>query len=134
MNATTDKQLIAAAESALNAQQVGEAYLADVGCALLSSTGNVYTGASIGTYLGICAEQGAASAMVSCEHPNVSTIVAVWKDESGRTHVIPPCGRCREFLRGLSQGNLDSRVILGPDHVVPLKDLLPFHGWHAEEV
>jgi cytidine deaminase len=134
MTQPSDDDLITAAQLALNSQQIGEAYVADVGCALSSETGHIYSGASIGTYLGICAEQGAVSAMVTRERPRVHSIVAVWNDDRGQTHVLPPCGRCREFLRGLSQDNLETRVILGRDHVVKLRELLPYHGWHAEPV
>lgn len=48
--------------------------------------------------------------------------------------VIPPCGRCREFLKSLSADNLETEVILREDHVMKLKDLLPFYGWHAEKL
>ncbi len=134
MTTTSDDALLTAAASALNPQRVGDAHVADVGCALLSATGRICTGASIGTFLGVCAEQGALSALVSHEPPVVATIVAVWRDEAGALSVLPPCGRCRELLRVLSPDNLRTRVVLGPGHVVPLADLLPFPAWHAEPV
>lgn len=134
MSAAADRELIVAAASALNPQQVGRAFIADVGCALLSATGKIYTGASVGTFLGLCAEQGAVSAMVSIEPPKIAAIVAVWRDDAGQVNVLPPCGRCREMLRELSQDNLRARILLGQDHAVELRDLLPYHGWHAEPV
>ena len=34
----------------------------------------------------------------------------------------------------MSQQNLEATVILGPDHTTTLRDLLPYAGWHAEQV
>lgn len=134
MTNISDEELIKSAESALNSQNLGEFYVADVGCALISENDTVFTGACIGGYLGICAEQSAVSAMVIKGTPKVKKLVAVWKDEQGVLHAIPPCGRCREFLRTISQDNLETEIILGKDHVVKLKDLLPYHGWYAEKL
>ncbi len=72
--------------------------------------------------------------MVSTGPPVVRRIVAVWRDEHGDLFVLPPCGRCREFLRTMSHRNLDAHVVLGPGHMVTLRELLPSHGWHAERV
>jgi cytidine deaminase len=87
----------------------------------------------IGSHLGLCAEQSAVSQMLSKTDPKVKKIVAVWRDEKGELYVLPPCGRCREFLRTMSQDNLEANIILGKDHSEKLKNLLPYHGWHAEK-
>lgn len=129
-----DDQLIKLAEGALNSQKIDDMYIGDVGCALIAENGEIFTGTCIGGYIGICAEQGAASAMISKTGPKIKKLVAVWKDEKGELYAIPPCGRCREFLRLLSQDNLEAEIILGKDHIVKLKELLPFHGWHAEKL
>ena len=84
-----------------------------------------------------CALQPAEglSQMVSRAGPVVRRVVAVWADpDGGALQGLPPCGRCREFLRVLSQQNLDAIVHLGPDHRMTLRELLPVHGWHAEQV
>ncbi len=130
-----DEELIHLAAEALNPQQVESgARLADVGAAVEAASGEVFTGASIGGHLATCAEQGALSQMVSRTGPAIARMVAVWRDpHSGDLHVIPPCGRCREAMRTLSQRNLEARIILGPGHTAPLKELLPFHGWYAEK-
>lgn len=127
--------LIHRAAEALNPQQVeGGAWIADVGAAVESASGEVFTGASMGGYLATCAEQGALSQMVSKTGPAISRMVAVWREpHSGDLHVIPPCGRCREAMRALSQRNLQALIILGPEHSAPLKELLPFHGWYSEK-
>lgn len=135
MQNISDDELIKAAEGALNPQKIEDNfYIADVGSALISEDDQIFTGACIGGSLSICAEQSALSAMVSKTGPKIKKIVAVWKNEQGELYVIPPCGRCREFLRMLSQDNVEADVILGTNHVVKLKDLLPYHGWHAEKV
>lgn len=126
--------LIRLAAAALNPQDLGGFHVADVGCALEDERGRVWTGACVGWYLGLCAEQSAVRAMVSAGPPVVRRIVAVWRDEDGDLFVLPPCGRCREFLRVVSQRNLGTDVVLGPDRVVALRDLLPEFGWSAERV
>jgi len=128
----SDVELCGRAEAALDPHDLGDFYVADVGCAVVAASGSVYTGACIGGQLGLCAEQSAVSAMVSQEPPRIIKLVAVWRDSSGGLHALPPCGRCREFLRLMSQDNLEADVILGRDHVVKLKDLLPSPGWSAE--
>lgn len=131
----TTQELIQKAASVLNSQKLGDGfYVGDVGCALISEDDQVFTGASIGANLSVCAEQSAVSQMVSKGKPRIKKIVAVWKDEKGELYVIPPCGRCREFLKMVDSDNLEADIILGPDHVVKLKELLPFAGWYAEKV
>ena len=132
MMVTTDDELCEAAEAALHPQDLGQFWVADVACALVAQDGTVFTGVSVGGHLGLCAEQSAVSAMVGAGQTRIIRLVAVWRDSDGDLHALPPCGRCREFLRVLSQDNLDADVILGPDHVVTLRELLPWHAWHAE--
>ncbi|MGY5766573.1 cytidine deaminase family protein [Brachybacterium sp. DNPG3] len=129
----SDAELIARAASALNPQQRDGEWIADVGAAVESADGRVFTGACLGGYLSVCAEMGALSQMVSVTGPTISRIVAVWRNPEDRSlHVLPPCGRCREFLRTISQANLEATVILGPGHTATLRELLPYPGWHAE--
>ena len=45
---------------------------------------------------------------------------------------MPPCGRCREFIRQVDPLNLDTEVILAPDNIVKLRDLLPYHEWTSQ--
>lgn len=134
MSTINDLDLIKAAESALNSQKLDDMYVADVGCALVSEDDQVFTGACVGGYLGICAEQSAVSNMLSKTGPKIKKLVAVWNDENGELFALPPCGRCREFLRLMSQDNLEAEIILGKDHTVKLKDLLPVPMWHAEKL
>lgn len=115
----------------LNPRRVDGRLLGDVGCALTTRAGNVYLGVCIdtGSGTGFCAEHSAIAAMVTAGELKIASIVAVWKDKSGTVVVLPPCGRCREFIRQVNPANLDTDVILARDRVVKLRDLLPFHEW-----
>lgn len=132
----TDAGLISRAAGALNPQEVSAGFwVGDVGAAVEAEDGQVFTGACIGGHLSVCAELGAVSQLVASTAPTITRIVAVWRDPAdGALHIIPPCGRCRELLRVISQRNLEATVILGPGHTTTLRDLLPVPGWHAERV
>ena len=43
--------------------------------------------------------------------------------------MLPPCGRCREFMRQVDPQNLGTRVVLSRDEAVELRELLPRHAW-----
>lgn len=94
-----------------------------VSAAILTSSGNIYTGICIdvGSSLGFCAEHAAMAEMLKRRETHIRACVAVLWDGS----VIPPCGRCREFLWQVDPRNADTQVILGPDKAVPLSELLP---------
>ena len=47
-------------------------------------------------------------------------IVAVREDG----HVVPPCGRCREFMFQIDPRNVDAKVLL-EDGIKTLDELLP---------
>ncbi len=124
---TTTADLIELAASVIHRQWIGDRLIGDVGCALLTVQGHVYLGVCLDTAsgTGFCAETSAIAAMVTAGEVRIETIVAVWKDDSGRLYILSPCGRCREFMRQLDEGNLKTSVVLGENHIVPLGDLLP---------
>jgi len=97
---------------------------ADCGCALITDKGNIYLGVSIDTSssIGFDAEQSAIAAMVTAGEYKIKKIVAVLEDGT----VLPPCGRCREFMYQIDKDNIDTDVIVEKDKIVKLKDLLPF--------
>jgi len=131
LSGPTDEELINHAASVINPKMVGDRLFGDVGCALLSRSGNLYLGVCIDTAsgTGFCAEHSAIAAMVTAGEYSISKIVAVWKDDNGATYVLSPCGRCREFIRQVDEDNLDTDVILGKDRVSKLRNLLPGHEW-----
>ena len=107
----------------LHPRQVSEDIEAGgVAAALVTDQGNVYQGVCIDTAcsMGFCAEHAAIAAMLTAGENRVEKIVAVnWNRD-----ILPPCGRCREFLVQL--GNPDALVLVAKDTAVKVKDLLPF--------
>ena len=93
-----------------------------VAAALVTDQGNVYWGICIDTAcsMGFCAEHAAIAAMLTAGEDKVAQIVAVNWDKT----VLPPCGRCREFL--LQLGNPETQVLVAEDTAVPVKELLPY--------
>jgi hypothetical protein len=53
--------------------------------------------------------------MVTAGEYQIAKIVAACRDGDGLLYVLPPRGRCREFIRQVDPANLDTEVILGPD-------------------
>ena len=107
----------------LHPRQVSEDIEAGgVAAALVTDQGNVYQGVCIdrACSMGFCAEHAAIAAMLTAGENRVEKIVAVnWNRD-----ILPPCGRCREFLMQL--GNPDALVLVAKDTAVKVKDLLPF--------
>ncbi|MBF6600528.1 MAG: cytidine deaminase [Dehalococcoidia bacterium] len=108
---------------------VGGRVFGDVGCALRTDAGNPDQGVCIDTSsgTGFCAEHAAIAAMVTAGETRSEAIVAVWKDDDGAVVVLPPCGRCREFIRQIDGANIDAGVVPGSQQVVALRELLPYH-------
>ena len=131
MNAVSNDDLIAAAQAVLNPHRVGDRLFGDVGSTLVTAAGNLYSGVCIdtGSGTGFCAEHAAIAAMVTAREYRIAKVVAVWRNDEGAVHVLPPCGRCREFIRQIDPANLDTDVVLGRDRSVPLRDLLPANEW-----
>ncbi len=122
-------ELKAAALEVLNPRRVSENIeVGGVAAALVTDRGNVYRGVCIDTAcsMGFCAEHAAISAMITAGESRVEKIVAVGWDHK----IMPPCGRCREFLMQL--GNPDCQVLIKEGTVIPLKELLP-HYWIEEQ-
>ena len=128
----TNDELIQAAKSVLHLHTTEDGRVfGDVGAALLTHDGHVYTGVCVDTpSWGLCAERSAMATMITNKEYQVRKIVAVWEDDkSGKLHVVPPCGVCREFMRSVDHRNLETEVILGRDKSVKLSELLPEHKW-----
>ena len=104
----TNDELIAKAASLIKAKKIGSFTVADVGCALITDRGNVYTGVCIDTSsgMGFCAEHTAIGSMITAGEYRIKSIVAVWKDENEDVYVLAPCGRCREFMYKTNKENL----------------------------
>lgn len=120
-------ELYLKAKSVLNPRKLSDAAEAGgVGAALLSESGKIYTGVCIDTAcsMGFCAKHAAAAAMVTAGESRVLKMIAVGSD--GR--IMPPCGRCREFISQLHNDNRQAEVMVSEGVVVTLYQLLP-HDW-----
>jgi cytidine deaminase len=135
MDAREQRDLIVAAERLLRPHRVGDRLFGDVAAIVQTPSGSWFGGACIDTAsgTGFCAEQAAVAAMVTAGEYQAAAVVAVWRDENGRLYVLPPCGRCREFLRQVDPANLDTLVLLGNGRALPLGELLPEHEWPRPE-
>jgi cytidine deaminase len=126
-----DKELVAAATTAIN-----ERYRYDwqeVGAALRTRSGKIFTGINLDAYLGrmaVCAEAVALGrAFVDLGDDGIDTIVAVRHPDPDEKHqavsVVSPCGACRELIFDYDR---KARVIVPNGksaEVVPIADLLP---------
>lgn len=94
-----------------------------VACALETMNGNVFTGICIDLpcSIGLCAEQSAIAEMVKHNETAIKKIIAVFEDGS----ILPPCGRCREFIAQMDDQNSQTKIVLPEMKEVLLQDLLP---------
>jgi cytidine deaminase len=129
MDPVDNAKLIASAEAVLRPRLVAGRLFGNVASTLIANSGNQFHGVCIDTPsgTGFCAEHSAVAAMVTAGEYQVTQIVAVWRDDEDRLYVLPPCGRCREFIRQVDPANIDAQVVLGLRTSVPLRNLLPAH-------
>jgi cytidine deaminase len=117
-------ELINYAKSVLGSRKISEnAWVGSVAAAILSDSGKVYTGVCIdlACSIGFCAEHAAIAAMITAGESKIIKIVAI--SENG---ILPPCGRCREFISQIHADNIKTEIMIAPDKVMLLDDLLPF--------
>jgi cytidine deaminase len=100
-----------------------------VGCALITKEGNVFTGICLDITCGIgtCAEHVAIANMLATGEKNIEKIVAV----SSEGKILPPCGRCRELIYAINPKNLKTKIIIGNEKVVTLKEIFPLN-WQTK--
>lgn len=127
----TNEELIKEAIQVVNSKTIDNSKMGDVGCALITDKNTIFKGVCIDTSsgMGFCAEHTAISQMITQGEYKIKKIVAVWKDEKGGVFVIPPCGRCREFMRQTNGENLETDVVLDIYKEIKLKELLPYYDW-----
>jgi cytidine deaminase len=95
-----------------------------IGAALVTRSGNVFTGVHIEAYIGrvtVCAEAIAIGAAATAGDTDIDTIVAV--NELGE--VVSPCGMCRELIGDYAP---TAEVIIPRNRqpvAVPVTELLP---------
>ncbi len=112
-----------AAEVAVARRHGSDCEAGGVGAALETDSGQCFVGVCIDVPCGIgfCAEHAAIAAMVTAGQSRVKRIVAVTCE--GR--IVPPCGRCRQFLLSVNDGNTATDVVLGPNEILTLEALMP---------
>ena len=118
-------ELVQKAKGVLNSRRLSEdGWAGSVAAALLTDSGNVYLGVCIDVTsgMGFCAEHAAIAAMVTAGENRIVKIVAV-----GENGVMPPCGRCREFISQIHDDNFSTQVMVADDTIVTIKDLLPYN-------
>ncbi len=119
-----DKKLISKARLLIGEKRVSGGVVKEVGAALVTKNGKIFTGASLHLSCGIgfCAEHSAISNMVShSAETQIETIVAY-----GGAKIKYPCGRCREMMQIIDLRNRQNTwVIISRSKKVKLKELLP---------
>lgn len=123
----TNDELIRKAKSVTKSRKIKHGYIVgDVGCGLITDKGNVYLGVcmDVSSGIGFCAEHAAIASMITNGEHRIAKIVAV--SEEGK--ILPPCGRCREFINQLHNQNKNTEVIIKKNKTLKLRELLP-HSW-----
>ncbi len=126
-----DKKLIAAARAAIKSRYRDD--WQEVGAALRTRSGKIFTGVNLDAYLGrmaVCAEAVALGrALVELGDAGIDTIVAVRhpppSDKDQDIKVVSPCGACRELIFDY---DAKARVIVPngtAPAAVPITELLP---------
>ena len=131
MLSTRDRELIAAAKEAIARRYRND--WQEVGAAVRTRDGRIYTGVNLDAYLGrmaVCAEAVALGrAVTEAGETGIETIVAVRHPEPTEPDqditVVSPCGSCRELIWDYDR---QARVIVpganGPI-VAVIRELLP---------
>ena len=121
------QEMFEAASRVQNGRQISEYMEAGgVAAAVLSASGNIYTGVCVDTCstLGICAERNALLHMITCGEQEISRVLAIMPN--GKTGA--PCGACREFMTQLMpDGYPDIEIMLDYEtgQTVTLGELTP---------
>ena len=127
-----DQELIAAATAAIKQRYRYD--WQEVGAALRTRSGKIFTGVNLDAYLGrmaVCAEAVALGrAFVDLGDAGIDTIVAVRHpdpdEDDQRIVVVSPCGACRELIFDYDP---KARVVVPSGKsaaaVMPIADLLP---------
>lgn len=124
MLSTEEKNLLEIAKKYYGKREVKGGTIGHAGCALVSESGQIFTGTSLHLFCGIgfCGEHTAISQMVSQSKDTYVKVIVAF----GGRGIYPPCGRCRELLNLLDERNIETDVIVADDKKVKLKDLLPY--------
>ena len=121
------KEMYKAAKTVQNERKISDYIDAGgVAAAVLSSSGEIYTGVCIDTCsaLGICAERNAVFNMITNGEQEIQKVVAIMPD--GKTGA--PCGACRELMVQLMPDKYRKTEILldyETEKIVTLGEITP---------
>lgn len=123
MDKDFEKLIKEAKKIAVKKELTKYATIVQVGSALITKNGNIYTGVSMEAKcnLGNCGEHVAIIEMLKNNESEIDKIVAY----SAKGQIYAPCGRCRELIRMVNDRNLNTKVMVAENKVYELKDLLP---------
>lgn len=110
--ALTDQDRAVLDEAMAAADRLYRPGLQEVGAAVRTASGQIFTGIHFETATGfatVCGEIAALCCMVAAGYRDVELVAAVWRDPAGNHFLLPPCGRCREVI---SDFNSEAWVIL----------------------
>lgn len=124
----SDRELIEAAIETVERHYAPDRH--EVGAALRTANGRIYTGihieAAVG-YADVCGEVSAICNAVNHGERDLGAIVAVRGDGKGGYRILPPCGRCREMIADMNGeawvlvGTVDSPYRVAISELLPLK-------------
>lgn len=121
-------EMIDAAKAVFSARTISDyVTCGEVSAAVLSKSGNIYTGVCIDTCsgLGVCAERNAIFNMITKGEHEIDKVVCIMPDG---TVGGAPCGACRELMVQLMAGNYyDIEILLDYEKgkIVKLGELTP---------
>ena len=97
-----------------------------VGVALMSSSGEIYTGVNVENAAypeGTCAEAGAIARMIAAGDRKITAVYVV----ADGAEPVPPCGGCRQKLAEFSAPDVPVTMatISGIEKTLPVAQLLP---------
>lgn len=104
--------------------------ISGVSAGLSTSSGSRFFGLCVDAKtatVGICAEYSAIGAMVTAGERKIETIVAVNRRTRTEYGVLPPCGKCRDFIRAFGDPHVILQVgrHIGDAKKVRLSELVP---------
>lgn len=102
-----------------------------VSAAILTKSGNIYTGVCIDTScsLGMCAERNAISTMITNGEFEIEKVVCIGRNKN----FMMPCGACMEYMMQLSEASESIEILknLKTKETIKLKELIPI--WWGKE-
>ena len=123
------ERLYTAAKNVIHPREISPFIEAgSVGAAIMSKSGNIYTGVCIDTActMGMCGERNAITNMITHGESQIAKVVAIGSDQKASA----PCGVCREYMMQLDKNSGDIEILLDYEtrKTITLKELVP-HWW-----